>query len=426
MILKPSNTIREAALRLHEEHQGKLWTVAKMPLRDTGDLSLAYSPGVAEPCLEIANDAGQVYTYTIKGNTVAVVSDGSAVLGLGNIGAKASIPVMEGKSLLFKSFAGVDSFPVCVETQDVDEIVETVKRIAPVFGGVNLEDIAAPRCFAVEERLKQEVDIPIFHDDQHGTAIVTVAAMLNAIKIVDKRMEDLRVVIEGAGASGIAVAKLLMEFGVKDLILTDTKGCLWNGRQEGMNPYKQQMAEVTNPRMVKGHLAEALKDTDVFIGLSAGGTTTGDMVRSMRRDPIVLALSNPEPEIWPEEAADAGAKVVGTGRSDYPNQVNNVLGFPGVFRGALDVRASDINDAMKRAAAEAIAELVTADKLAPDYVIPGPFDRRVAPAVAKAVAKAAMDTGVARLTVDPEQVAENCRRMVDAVQAQMALLHGNG
>jgi malate dehydrogenase (oxaloacetate-decarboxylating) len=415
---KQQEELKEAALRLHAEHRGKLAVTSKVPLRNQHDLSLAYSPGVAEPCIRIADDRAEVYRYTAKGNLVAVVSDGSAVLGLGNIGPEAGLPVMEGKSLLFKAFAGVDSVPLVLATQHVDEIVATVKAVAPTFGGINLEDISAPRCFEIEERLKQALDIPVFHDDQHGTAIVVAAGLLNALKLVGKRMEEIRVVVEGAGAGGIAVSSLLLDFGVRDLIICDTKGAIYEGRTEGMNPYKEAMARRTNPRKVKGHLADALKDADVFVGLSVGGTTTGDMVRTMREKPIIFACSNPEPEIWPEDALAAGAAVVGTGRSDYPNQLNNVLAFPGVFRGALDVRARTINEAMKRAAAVAIAELVSPAELRPDYIIPGPFDPRVAPAVARAVAKAAIETGVAREPMDPDAVAERCRRLVAEVHGR--------
>ncbi len=418
--LKDKTGLKEEALRMHAEARGKLSVVGKVPCRDQYDLSLAYSPGVAEPCLRIADRPEDVYTYTTKGNTVAVISDGTAVLGLGDIGPAAGLPVMEGKSLLFKSFAGVDSFPLVLASKEVDDIVRVAKLVAPTFGGINLEDISAPRCFEVERRLKAETDIPIFHDDQHGTAIVTVAGLLNALKVVNKKIEDITVVIEGAGASGMATAWLLMDFGVGDIILTDTKGAIYKGRAVGMNPYKEEMSFKTNKRGVQGHLADALKGADVFIGLSAAGTTSKDMVRSMARDAIIFACSNPEPEIWPEDALEAGAKIVGTGRSDYPNQINNVLAFPGVFRGALDVRARDINNEMKKAAATAIANLITAAELKPEYIIPGSFDRRVAPAVAKAVAEAAIRSSVARRPVDPETVAENCRNLVQQVHG------GNG
>ncbi|MDF2629011.1 MAG: malate dehydrogenase [Symbiobacteriaceae bacterium] len=405
--------LREAALRMHEEHQGKLAVAGKVAIRGQEDLSLAYSPGVAEPCLAIADKPEDVYRYTAKGNLVAVVSDGSAVLGLGNIGGMAGLPVMEGKSLLFKAFAGVDSFPLVLSSQEVEQIVATVQNVAPTFGGINLEDISAPRCFEVEERLRQTVDIPVFHDDQHGTAIVVAAGLLNALKLTGKRIEEIRVVVEGAGAGGIAVSNLLLDFGVRDLTIVDTKGAIYAGRTAGMNRYKEEIAQRTNPRRIQGHLADALKDADVFVGLSVGGTTTKEMVATMRPSPIIFACSNPVPEIWPADAIAGGAAVVGTGRSDYPNQLNNVLAFPGVFRGALDVRATSINEAMKRAAAVAIANLVSADELQAEYIIPGPFDRRVAPAVAAAVAAAAVETGVARNPMAPEAVAEHCRQLVE-------------
>jgi malate dehydrogenase (oxaloacetate-decarboxylating) len=410
--IKQDVLLKEEALKLHAENQGKFRIMSKVPLNDARDLSRAYSPGVAEPCVRIAEDRGKVYTYCAKGNLVAVVSDGSAVLGLGNIGAEAALPVMEGKAILLKGFAGVDAVPLVLGTQQPDEIVAVVKAVAPTFGGINLEDISAPRCFEIERRLKVECDIPIFHDDQHGTAIVAAAALINSLKVVGKEIRQIRVVIEGAGASGIATANLLLDLGVTDLTLTDTKGALYVGRGVGMNPYKEEIAHKSNPRRVKGFLAEALQETDVFIGLSAGGTTSQEMIRSMRQKPVIFACSNPEPEIWPDDALKAGAAVVGTGRSDYPNQLNNVLAFPGVFRGALDVRARDINEAMKKAAAFAIAALVSESDLRPDYVLPSPFDSRVAPAVAKAVARAAVESGVAREPRDPEWVAEHCRQLV--------------
>lgn len=411
--------LMEKALRLHAANQGKLAVAAKVPLKDQLDLSLAYSPGVAEPCRRIAADRQEVYRYTARGNLVAVVSDGTAVLGLGSIGPEAALPVMEGKSLLLKAFAGVDSFPLVLATQSVDEIVETVKRVAPTFGGINLEDISAPRCFEVERRLKAELEIPVFHDDQHGTAIVVAAGLLNALRVVGKRLEEVRVVIEGAGASGMAVANLLLDFGLQELVLLDTRGAIYQGR-EGLNPFKEEMARRTNPRRIAGGLAEALREADVLIGLSVGGTTTPEMVQAMRPRSIVFACSNPEPEIWPDDARRAGAAVVGTGRSDYPNQLNNVLAFPGVFRGALDVRAADINEPMKRAAALAIAGLVGPADLSAGCIIPGPFDRRVAPAVARAVAAAAIESGVARVPIDPEQVGERCRRLVEGLIHQTA------
>ncbi len=406
------STMKAEALRLHAENRGKLAVASKVPLQNLNDLSLAYSPGVAEPCIKIAENPDDIYTYTAKGNLVAVVSDGSAVLGLGNIGGGASLPVMEGKSLLLKAFAGVDSFPLVLSTQNPDEIVNTVIAVAPTFGGFLLEDISAPRCFEIEQRLRTALDIPVFHDDQHGTAVVVAAGLINGLKVVGKRLDQIRIVVEGAGASGIAVTNLLLELGVQDLVLVDTKGIIHAGRGVGMNPYKEEIAQRTNQRGLKGHLADALRDTDVFVGLSAAGTTSKEMVRSMRRDPIIMALSNPEPEIWPEDAKEAGARIVCTGRSDYPNQVNNVLAFPGIFRGALDVRAREINEPMKLAAARAIAALVDPDRLGPDYIIPDSFDRRVAPAVAEAVARAAIEAGVARLPIDPADVALRCRTLV--------------
>ncbi|WP_143276691.1 NAD(P)-dependent malic enzyme [Brevibacillus brevis] len=398
------SNLREEALELHRKHQGKLEAVTKVPVRNAYDLSLAYSPGVAEPCKDIFDDKSKVYDYTMKGNLVAVVSDGTAVLGLGNIGPEAAMPVMEGKAVLFKSFAGVDAFPICLNTTDVDKIVETVKLLEPTFGGVNLEDIAAPACFEIEERLKRETNIPIFHDDQHGTAIVTAAGLINALRVVDKKLEDIRVVANGAGAAGIAIMKLLISMGVKEVIMVDTKGIVYEGRPFGMNPVKEQMAKITNRSMLQGDLTDAMKGADVFVGVSVAGAVTQDMVRSMNRDPIIFAMANPVPEIMPQEAKEAGAAVIGTGRSDFPNQVNNVLAFPGIFRGALDVRATEINEEMKLAAVYAIADLITPEELTADKVIPSAFDPRVAPNVAAAVAKAAMETGVARITVDPEEV----------------------
>ncbi|MGC7870882.1 NAD(P)-dependent malic enzyme [Desulfosporosinus sp. SYSU MS00001] len=397
-------TLREDALELHRSNVGKLEVHSKVPVRSSRDLSLAYSPGVAEPCLDIQKDTNLAYVYTNKGNYVAVVSNGTAVLGLGNIGAPASLPVMEGKSVLFKTFAGVDAFPICLNTEDIDQVVETVKLLEPTFGGINLEDISAPACFEIEERLKREMNIPVFHDDQHGTAIVVMAGMINALKTVGKRLNDIRVVTNGAGAAGVAIIKLLMSMGVKDVIMCDTKGTIYQGRPVGMNKSKDAIAEVTNLQKLAGTLADALVDADIFIGVSAANTVTPEMIKSMAADPIIFAMANPVPEIMPELAKEAGAKVVGTGRSDYPNQVNNVSAFPGIFRGALDVHATQINETMKIAAAYAIASLVSDEELNPDYVIPKAFDPRVAPAVAAAVAKAAMDSGVARITVDPEEI----------------------
>lgn len=404
-------SLRDAALHMHKLKQGKLEINSKVSVKNGEDLSLAYSPGVAEPCKEIHDRPESVYDYTMKGNMVAVVSDGSAVLGLGNIGAEASLPVMEGKAVLFKGFAGVDAFPICLSTQNVDEIVQTVKLMEPTFGGVNLEDIAAPNCFIIEERLKSETNIPIFHDDQHGTAIVTVAGLINALKLVGKRFSDIKVVANGAGAAGIAIIKLLQSFGVRDMIMCDSKGAIYEGRPYGMNSVKDIVAKFTNNNKQEGSLEEVLEGADVFIGVSVGGALSKDMVSKMNDDAIIFAMANPDPEIMPEDAKEAGARVIGTGRSDFPNQVNNVLAFPGIFRGALDVRATRINEKMKVAAAKAIASLIEEDELRDDYVIPGPFDTRVAPLVASRVAKAAMDSGVARIKVDPEEVAEKTRRL---------------
>ncbi len=410
--------LREDALKLHKENQGKLKVVSKVPVRDKNDLSLAYTPGVAEPCKEIHKDVSLVYDYTNRGNFVAVVTDGTAVLGLGDIGPEAGFPVMEGKCVLFKCFAGVDAFPLCVASKDVDDIVNTVKLVAPTFGGVNLEDISAPRCFEIENRLKKETDIPIFHDDQHGTAIVSAAAVLNSLKVVGKGFKDVKIVINGAGAGGTAVSKILLSMGAGEIILCDTKGAIYEGRTEGMNWAKEEMARMTNRERVKT-LAEAFVGADVFIGLSVAGAVSQDMVRSMARDPVVLAMANPVPEIFPDEARAAGAKVIGTGRSDFPNQVNNVLAFPGVFRGALDARATDISEGMKIAAAHAIADLITDEELSPDYVIPKPMDRRVAPAVAEAVAAQAVKEGINRVAVDPEEVARRCEELVEKANAEI-------
>ncbi|UYO34813.1 NAD-dependent malic enzyme [Bacillus zhangzhouensis] len=404
-------SLREEALHMHKENQGKLESKSKVQVKNAKDLSLAYSPGVAEPCKDIYDDTSKVYDYTMKGNMVAVVTDGSAVLGLGNIGAEASLPVMEGKAVLFKSFAGVDAFPIALATNDVDKIIETVKLLEPTFGGVNLEDIAAPNCFIIEERLKKETNIPVFHDDQHGTAIVTAAGLVNALKLSGKSMSSIKVVANGAGAAGIAIIKLLYHFGVRDIIMCDTKGAIYEGRPNGMNAVKNEVAKFTNQDRKEGSLEEVIEGADVFIGVSVAGALTKEMVGKMAKDPVIFAMANPNPEIMPEDAHAAGASVVGTGRSDFPNQVNNVLAFPGIFRGALDVRATHINEEMKIAAVEAIASLVSDEELSAEYVIPAPFDARVAPAVAKAVAKAAMETGVARIKVDPEAVAEKTRKL---------------
>ena len=397
-------TSREKALHMHKSNRGKLETASKVEVKNAEDLSLAYSPGVAEPCKEIFDKPELVYDYTMKGNTVAVISDGTAVLGLGNIGPEAAIPVMEGKAVLFKSFAGVDAFPICLNTTDVDKIVDTVKLLEPTFGGVNLEDIAAPNCFLIEERLKQETNIPVFHDDQHGTAIVTVAGLLNALKLAGKSLSEVKIVTNGAGAAGIAITKLLLTYGVRDIIMCDSKGAIYEGRINGMGEVKEQIAKVTNRNRIQGSLSDVIKGADVFIGVSVAGGLTAEQVRTMNDNPIIFAMANPTPEIMPDEAKEAGAFVVGTGRSDFPNQVNNVLAFPGIFRGALDVRATHINEEMKMAAVEAIASLVSPEDLHVDYVIPEPFDPRVAPAVAAAVAQAAIKTGVARVKVELETI----------------------
>ena len=387
----------EESLKKHYEWQGKIEVICRAPLETRDDLSLAYTPGVAQPCLEIQKDVNKSYELTRRSNLVAVVTDGTAVLGLGDIGPEAGMPVMEGKCALFKAFGDVDAIPLCVRSKEVSDIVNTVKLLAGSFGGVNLEDISAPRCFEIEKQLKECCDIPIFHDDQHGTAVVTLAAMLNALKVVGKKLDEIRVVTSGAGAAGIAIIKLLISMGLKDVVLCDRNGAIYKGRPEGMNPMKDEMAEITNQQMRKGSLEEVIKGADVFIGVSAPGCVTPEMVKSMAKDPIIFPMANPTPEIMPDEAKAAGAAVVGTGRSDFPNQINNVLAFPGIFRGALDVRASDINDEMKIAAAKAIASFVTDDKLSADYIIPSALDKTVAQAVAKAVAQAAKDTGVARI-----------------------------
>ncbi|MBQ7583081.1 MAG: NAD-dependent malic enzyme [Lachnospiraceae bacterium] len=386
----------KVSLEKHYEWKGKIEVVTRTPLDSAEALSLAYTPGVAQPCLEIQKDISKSYELTRRWNTVAVVTDGTAVLGLGDIGPEAGMPVMEGKCALFKAFGDVDAIPLCVRSKDVDEIVNTVRLLSGSFGGINLEDISAPRCFEIEEKLKQCCDIPIFHDDQHGTAVITLAGLMNALKVVGKDMEDIKIVTSGAGAAGIAIIKLLMAMGLKNVIMTDRKGAIYKGR-EGLNPIKEEMAEVTNLSRKEGTLADVIKGADVFIGVSAPGTLTKDMVRSMARDPIVFACANPTPEIFPDEAKEAGAAVVSTGRSDYPNQVNNVLCFPGIFRGALDVRAGDINDEMKIASARALASLVPDDELTADNILPKAFDPRVRDAVAEAAAKAARDSGVARI-----------------------------
>jgi malate dehydrogenase (oxaloacetate-decarboxylating) len=404
-------SLRDDALKLHVDHKGKLEVISKVPVKDRQGLSLAYTPGVAEPCKEIHEKPETIYQYTAKGNMVAVVSDGSAVLGLGNIGGPASLPVMEGKAVLFKCFGGVDSFPICVHTQDPDKIIEIVQQIEPVFGGINLEDIAAPNCFYIEQKLKETMDIPIFHDDQHGTAIITLAALINALKITGKKMEELVIVVNGAGSAGVAITKILQTAGAGDVLLLDRKGILYPGR-DGMNWAKVEMAAVTNKNQKQGDLAAAMEGADVFIGVSSANIVSKEMVQSMNKDAIIFAMANPVPEIDPELAKEAGARVVGTGRSDYANQINNVLAFPGIFRGALDVMAKDINEEMKLAAAHALASIIPDAELSEEYIIPMPFDERVAPAVASAVAQAAMDSGVARVNKDPEWVKENAKEMV--------------
>ena len=388
--------IREESLKKHYEWNGKIEVVAKAKVNDSKSLSLAYTPGVAEPCLEIQKDYNKSYELTRRNNLVAVITDGSAVLGLGDIGPEAGMPVMEGKCVLFKEFGDVDAFPLCVRTKDVDEFVQTVYNISGSFGGINLEDISAPRCFEIEEKLKKMCDIPIFHDDQHGTAVVVSAALINATKIIGKDLGECKAVINGSGAAGTAIAKLLMTLGLKDVILCDRTGAIYEGREK-LNPSKAEIAKVTNRGMVKGGLKDAIVGTDIFIGVSAPGVLTEDMIKTMHKDPIVLAMANPTPEIMPDEAKAAGAKIVGTGRSDFPNQINNVVAFPGIFRGALDVRASAITENMKIAAAYAIASLVDADKLNEDYILPYAFDERIKDTVANAVAEAARKDGVARI-----------------------------
>ena len=405
------NKIKKEALELHRKNQGKLMVKTKVPARNEHDLSLAYSPGVAEPCKEIHEDNEKIFEYTNKSNFVAVVSNGSAVLGLGDIGAEASMPVMEGKSVLFKEFGGVDAFPVCLDEDDPDQIVKIVKKMAPVYGGINLEDIKAPQCFYIENMLKQEVDIPVFHDDQHGTAIITLGGLINSLKLVDKKIEDIKVVISGAGAAGVSITKLLLSEGTEEVIVLDSKGTIYEGR-ENLNDSKKELASITNPDNETGQLKDVIKDADVFIGVSVADIMTKEMVKSMAEDPVIFAMANPDPEIWPEAAYEAGAKIVGTGRSDFPNQVNNVLAFPGIFRGALDVRAREINEEMKKAAAYALADLISAEELNEDYVIPKPFDERVGPTVAASVAQAAIDSDVARIKVDYETELKRAKKIM--------------
>lgn len=390
-------TIGEQSLKLHEECRGKLEVKSRVPVKTKEDLSLAYTPGVAQPCLEIQKDLSKSYVYTNRWNSCLVVTDGTAVLGLGDIGPEAGMPVMEGKCVLFKEFGGVDAYPLCIKSKDVDEIVNTIWLISGSFGGVNLEDISAPRCFEIEKKLKEKCDIPIFHDDQHGTAVITLSGLTNALKLVGKKKEEIKLVVNGAGAAAISITRLLLSAGVKNITLCDRTGAIYEGREKGMNPVKAEMAKVTNPDRARGGLADVIRGADVFIGVSAPGSLTKDMVRSMNKDAVVFACANPTPEIFPEEAKEAGARVVATGRSDYPNQINNVLAFPGIFRGTFDVRASDINDAMKVAAAGALAGLISDEELNEDYIIPEAFDPRVGKAVAAAVAKAAKESKVARI-----------------------------
>lgn len=386
----------EESLKMHRENRGKLEVHSKVRLETKDDLATAYTPGVAEPCVQISKDNDKMYEYTIKANTVAIVTNGTAVLGLGNIGAGAGLPVMEGKALLFKEFGDVDAFPICIDSQDPDEIIKTVKLIQPVFGGINLEDIKAPECFYIEKKLKEELDIPVFHDDQHGTAIVTLAGLYNALKVTGKKIEEIKVVINGSGAAGIAICKLLLNAGVKHVVMCDSKGAIVEGDSR-LNESKQEIAKITNRELEKGTLCDVIKGKDVFVGVSAPNSVTQDMVKSMNKDAIIFAMANPVPEIMPEDAKAAGAKVIATGRSDFPNQINNVLVFPGIFRGALRVRASEINENMKLAAAKAIAALVTEDKLSADYVIPDALDKTIAESVAKEVERIAIADGIARI-----------------------------
>ena len=389
--------INEKALKLHSENRGKIEVVSKTEIKDMQDLAVVYTPGVAEPCRKIHQNVEDVYTYTTKGNMVAVVSDGTAVLGLGDIGPEAAIPVMEGKAVLFKYFAGVDAFPICLATKDTEEIIETVTRIAPVFGGINLEDISAPRCFEIEKRLKETLDIPVFHDDQHGTAVVVLSGLINALKLVNKKMDEVEIVLNGAGAASIAVAKFLLSAGAQNITLCDSKGIVYEGRTENMNSAKEEMAKITNKAKKKGILADALVKADVFLGLSGPKLVTSDMVKTMADDPVIIAMANPVPEILPDEARAGGARIIATGRSDFPNQVNNCLGFPAIFKGALKVRAKEINEEMKLAAAHAIASVIPDNELSETNIIPNVFHPEVMEKEAEAVAQAARDTGVARI-----------------------------
>ncbi|ERJ81298.1 putative NAD-dependent malic enzyme [Peptostreptococcaceae bacterium oral taxon 113 str. W5053] len=385
----------QAALELHEKNRGKIRVVSQIEIRNKDDLATAYTPGVAEPCRKIHENSKEVYRYTAKSHLIAVVTDGSAVLGLGNIGPMAAMPVMEGKAILFKEYGDVDAVPICLDTNDTEEIIRTVKTIAPGFGGINLEDISAPRCFEIEKRLKEELDIPVFHDDQHGTAVITVAAIMNALKLVDKREEEVKAVISGAGAAGIAIAKMLLDMGVKRLYICDSQGAVWRGNPKN-NVYKEEIAQRTNPENIQGSLSDMMSGADIFIGVSGPGIVTKEMVHTMNKDAIILAMANPVPEIYPEEAKAAGAKIVGTGRSDFSNQINNVLAFPGIFRGALEARATEINQEMNLAAAKAIADMV-GDKLSEDYIVPDALDKSSAEAVSQAVKEAAIRSGVARI-----------------------------
>ena len=407
------SNVNEEALALHKKFQGKLEVVSKVPLKTAYDLTLAYTPGVAAPCLEINKAPEKIYDYTNRGNLVAVVTNGTAVLGLGDIGAGAGLPVMEGKSILFKGFAGVDAIPICLNTKKVDEIIKTIQLMAPSFGGINLEDIKAPECFDIEAALKDSVDIPVFHDDQHGTAIVVSAALINALKLVGKKFSDIKIVVNGAGAAGMAITYLIQKMGAENIMLCDSTGAIYEGRGKGMNPYKDQIAAVTNSQHEAGQLIDVIHGADVFIGVSKANLLSEEMVKMMNKDAIILAMANPNPEILPDKAKAAGARVVATGRSDFPNQVNNLLAFPGIFRGALDVRATDINEQMKIAAAYAIASLISDEELNEEYVITNPFDERVAPTVAAAVAKAAIESGVAQnKNITPEQVAQHTRELL--------------
>lgn len=409
-------SIYDDALEMHEKYTGKISVVSKVQVNSPHDLAMAYSPGVAEPCRQIQKDPMLRYKYTSIGNMIAVVSDGSAVLGLGNIGALAGLPVMEGKCVLFKEFGAVNAFPLCLGTQDANTIVETVKLLEPSFSGINLEDISAPRCFEIEQRLKKETNMIIFHDDQHGTAVVTTAGLINAMKLKGEKWQDLKVIINGVGAAGVSIIKLFLKLGIKDIVACDSKGAIYKNRPEGMNSSKVEIAELTNPEGLKGKLSDVIAGRNVFVGVSVAGQLTKEMVKKMAKNPVIFALANPEPEITVEDAKDAGVKIMATGRSDYPNQVNNVLAFPGIFRGALDVRATDINDDMKVAAAYAIAELIQDNEVSNDCIIPKAFDLRIAPNVAKKVAEAAIKTNVARIKIDPAEVEKNAVEMIKAVK----------